>query len=238
MKRPLLIPLACGLTIAALVAIFAIRHSRLEKDLLRNAVVIAATARIGVSPDGKWVLQDTGVGDSPNHTPIAVATGGSRTLRWPYRDYYLGPGVWFPDSRHWAVFRVGNAGGTLLIFSLDSRLQRLPISLPPDTSNLIGFTPQGHALFTKDRPEVHSRNGADTQPIADVDISATPPLFARSASRSRMKQTVTGGKCLFLRRATGWRGRTSTRSQPALVPGYRSGRGTPTWAARRLLIFG
>jgi len=129
------------------------------------------------SPDGKWVLQSTGMGDNVPHFPVAQEKNGTHTITWPYR-FYNNDGHWLADSRQWVSLETASAGKTLLVFSLDKpQIKRILLSLPPDAGDLLGVTPQGHALFSNPCPDVRSRIGSDTLTVADADITTNPPTI-------------------------------------------------------------
>ncbi len=170
------IVILCVLGVVAITLLLMLTRGHPKQDLISRAGP-GTPLQIGVSPDGKWILQWAGKGDHFPRQPIARAQNGSRTVKWPY-DNYGDNGCWLPDSRHWASLEVGSAGTILLMFSLDNpQITRIPLSLPMASSYLLGVTPQGHALFANDRPETHSRFGSDTLTVVDANITTHLPTM-------------------------------------------------------------
>ena len=148
--------------------------------------------RDGISPDGRWILKVINRGDNFPRVPVAQSLNGIANHQVAGSLFWADNGWWLPDSRHWASLEVTNEGRTLMVFSLDNaHIRRIPLTLMPETTNLIGFTPQGHALFTNVRPDVHSYKDSGTLAVADVDISTTP---ARIRMFSLKKPAQAGGE--------------------------------------------
>lgn len=138
------------------------------------------------SPDGRWVLWDTGKWENSRHILAATSRDGARTMKWPEaRDVWEDQGFWLSDSRRWVAITYQPTGQTfqghpasarsLAIYSVDKPgVIGMPLLNDTGTSRILGVTPQDKIILCDATGEQPITPGQRAQPLTLLERSLDP----------------------------------------------------------------
>jgi Tol biopolymer transport system component len=143
------------------------------------AIKLGEGQGMALSPDGKWVLAETGSTGQP-HRLVLLPTGTGQTRPLPrgqFSDY--GAGAWFPDGKR-IVFAAGSAGGPRRIYLQDVEAGN-PTPLGPEGLGLRRgmrpLSPDGRWVFALERPGkavIIPTDGGPARPLAGLEGRELP----------------------------------------------------------------